>query len=117
MTVEQLSRYWEEIPIGRENAVSYFELCVKWGIAERQVRNILHDLSLFDNSDNFVLIRSARTKGFYRSDDIDEIQAYRRECLSKGKSIFAPVKKCNRILHDYGQIDLIINAFFDLLDN
>lgn len=117
MTVEQLSRYWEEIPIGMENAVSYFELCVKWGISERQVRNILHDLSLFDNSDNYVLIRSARTKGFYRSDDIDEIQAYRRECLSKGKSIFALVKKCNRILHDYGQIDLIINAFFDLLDN
>lgn len=117
MTVEQLAHYWDEIPTSKENAVSYFELCVKWGINERQVRRILHDLSLFDNGDKYVLIRSARTKGFYRSDDIDEIQIYRRECLSKGKSIFAPVKKCNRILNDHGQIDLIIDAFFDLLDN
>lgn len=94
----RLELYWSEIPVGKENAVDYPTLCEMWSKKERAVREILHDLSLYDNGDDFVLIRSGKTKGFYKTDDIDEITAFRKECLSKGRSIFAPVKKCNRIL-------------------
>ena len=96
----KLEFYWNDIPIGKENAVEYAQLIAMWGIGERQVRNILHDLSMYDNGDDYVLIRSASGKGFYRTDNEAIIKAYRHECLNKGKSIFAPVKKINRILNE-----------------
>lgn len=97
-----LNNYWEDIPIGKENAVTYAKLCELWQCRERAARDILHKLSGFDNGDNFVLIRSSRCKGFYRTDDESEIKAYKKECLNKGRSIFAPVKKINRVLNTNG---------------
>lgn len=95
----KLDLYWQDIPVGRENAVSYADLTAKWSDSERVVRQILHDLSAYDNGDDYVLIRSARTKGFYRTDDIEEIKTYRQECLNKGRSLFAPIKKINRVIN------------------
>lgn len=69
-----------------------------WGMSERQARKTLHDLSLYDSGDDFILIRSSGKKGFYKTDNLDEIKAYKKECLNKGRSIFAPVKKINRVL-------------------
>lgn len=91
--------YWNEIPEGKENAKTYDDLAVAWGISEkRKIRAILHELQCHDNGDDFILIRSSKTKGFYKTNDEEEIKAYKAECLSKGKSIFAPVRKINRIL-------------------
>lgn len=90
--------YWNSIPIGKENAIDYPTLALEWGRNERTVRRILHDLSCFDNGDNYILVRSASKKGFYRTDDSATIRAYRKECLNKGKSIFAPIKKIDRII-------------------
>lgn len=94
--------YWDEIPIGKENAVTYDDLREMWHKCKREVRRLLHELSLYDNGDNYILIRSGKTRGFYKTDDLDEIAAYRKECINKGRSVFAPVKKCNRVLNDYG---------------
>lgn len=94
----KLEELWNSIPIGEENAITYNELCMIWGRNKRAVRNLLHELSCFDNKDNYILIRSAKKKGFYRTDDADTIKAYKRECLSKGRSIFAPIRKINRVL-------------------
>lgn len=90
--------FWNDIPVGKENAVTYSELCARWGCNTRQARQILHDLSATDNGDNYILIRSGGCKGFYKTDDENEIRAYKRECINKGRSVFAPVKKINRVL-------------------
>lgn len=100
---EQLSLYWEDIPNGKENAITYAELCCLWEVSERAARAILHELSCYDNGDNFILIRSSSGKGFYKTDDENEMQAYKRECLNKGRSVFAPVKKINRVLNTNSQ--------------
>lgn len=94
-----LERYWDDLPIDKCNAVSYDTLKQWWFTNERGVRLILHALSSFDNGDNFVLIRSGKSKGFYKTDDMEEIRAYKQECLNKGRSVFAPVRKINRILN------------------
>lgn len=94
-----LNVFWEDIPVGKENAITYAELCELWQCAERQARETLHSLSRYDNGDNYILIRSSSCKGFYRTDDESEIKAYKRECLNKGRSVFAPVKKINRVLN------------------
>ncbi len=95
----KLALYWHEIPIGKENAITYPELCAAWNMTERQARKTLHELSGFDNGDDYILIRSSNNKGFYKTDDETEIKAYKRECLNKGRSVFAPVKKINRVLN------------------
>lgn len=102
--------YWEDIPIGKENALEYGELCYIWRCDQRKARAILHELSLYDNGDNYILIRSGKCKGFYKTDDESEIQAFKRECLNKGRSVFAPVKKINRVLNaDTEQLSLTNN--------
>lgn len=105
-----LGAYWDDIPINKENAVDYPTLCLRWGMRERQVRSILHELSCYDNGDDFVLIRSGKSKGFYKTDDKSEIAKYRKECLNKGRSIFAPVKKCNRILNSVPEQTELFNG-------
>lgn len=100
MKEHSLEMYWRTIPIGKENALTYSDLRIRWNVNERSARKILHDLSLYDSGDDFILIRSARSKGFYRTDDKDEMEAYKNECLAKGRSIFAPVKKINRVLFE-----------------
>lgn len=94
----KLELFWNDIPIGKNNAIYYPELMKLWGMSERKVRMMLHELSCFDNGDDYILVRSASGKGFFRTDDVKIIQAYRKECLNKGKSIFAPVRKINRVL-------------------
>lgn len=94
----RLENFWNDIPVGRKNAVTYPALCAMWFCTERKARSILHELSRWDNGDSYVLIRSSKNKGFYRTNDAAEINAYRLECLAKGRSIFAPIRKCNRVL-------------------
>lgn len=96
--MKHIELYYNDIPYGRENACTYDDLCALWNCTPRKARAILHEISLHDAGDDYIVIRSAKGKGFYKTDDLDEIAAYRKECLSKGRSIFAPVKKCNRIL-------------------
>ncbi len=104
-----LEMYWRAIPIGRENALTYHDLRIRWNVTERRARSILHELSLYDSGDDFILIRSARSRGFYRTDDKAEMKAYKRECLAKGRSIFAPVKKINRVLNENDEQFSLIN--------
>lgn len=95
-----MEHFWNDIPIGRENAITYPELCALWGCTERRVRYILHELSYWDNNDNFILIRSSRSKGFYKTDNVQEIERYRIECTNKAKRTFAPLRKIRRVLKE-----------------
>jgi hypothetical protein len=95
--MRELSYYWDSIPIGKPNRKTYTELGDAWGVSRRTVRLILHRLSELDNGDGLILIRSATTRGFYRTDDPEEIEIYRREVMSKATSLFAPLKKIRRV--------------------
>lgn len=94
-----LEKLWNDLPIGKANAFTYSKLCELWQCDERTARARLQKLSRYDNGDNYILIRSSGGKGFYKTDDEDEIKAYKRECINKGRSVFAPVKKINRVLN------------------
>lgn len=96
--MENLELYWSAIPTEKEKAITYPELCEKWECSERTVRRILHDLSYEDNGDNYVLIRSSQGKGFYKTDNVAEIEKYRKECSNRARRTFAPLKKIDRIL-------------------
>lgn len=93
-----LERYWHTIPVGRKNRVTYDQLCESWGLSRRMVRVILNQLATWDNGDDFVLVRSSSSRGFWRTNDRDEIRRYRREPLSRAKSYLRQLDKPNRIL-------------------
>ena len=110
MTEERLEKYWNDLPIGRENAYSYGMLCAIWKMDKRQVRALLHELSRYDNGDNLILIRSSSGTGFYRTDNPDDIKAYRAECLSRGRKTLAPLRKIDRVLEPCdGQLNMVNN--------
>lgn len=96
----ELREYWESVPIGYSNRATYADLMDAWGVSRRCVRSILHRLSEQDNGDGYVLIRSATSKGFYRTDDRAEIERYGLEVTSRATSHFAPLKKVRRILSE-----------------
>ena len=106
MNETTLAVYWNMLPVGRDRAASYEDLQLYWSADARRVRKILEELSRFDNGDNYVLIRSSRGIGFYRTDDPDDIAAYKREVKSRVRKISAPLKKINRVLNDILPADI-----------
>lgn len=93
----KLELFWSEIPEGKENAVTRQQLCAMWDMSDRQARKVLQQLSHYDNGDDYILIRSGMSKGFYKTTEPAEIAAYRKECLNKGRAHFAPLRKINRL--------------------
>lgn len=97
--MKQLAEYWDDIPVGKAKAYTYTDLCFLWNCNSRKARAILHELSLYDSGDDYILIRSSGCRGFYKTDNAAEIRAYKRECLNRGRNVFAPIKKINRVLN------------------
>lgn len=93
-----MNKYWEDIPIGKENAASYSDLMTVWGLSKRGVRDRLHELSKYDSDDGMILIRSSKSRGFYRTDNHEQIAAYRREVYNRACHTFAPLRRIDRIL-------------------
>lgn len=112
--IDYRETFWRDIPVGKENSITYDALRVLWGMNNRAVRLLLRELSCYDNGDDYILIRSGGNKGFYKTDDPQEIIKYKRECINKGRALFAPVKKINRVLNSSagGQLNLINNLRF-----
>lgn len=109
MDETKLELYWTEIPVGKENAITYEQLCIIWKKNERAVRRILHELSGYDNGDDYILIRSSHGKGFYKTTDPHDIEAFRKECIGRGKHVFAPVRKIDRVLKTDNQLSFVNN--------
>lgn len=108
--MENLNTYWNSIPIGYENRKTYAELCDEWGMNKRGVRLVLHRLAASDNGDGMILIRSAYSTGFYRTDDPAEIERYRREVISRASNTFSMLRKINRIMgEDNSQLKIELN--------
>ena len=104
-----LTQYWEMIPVGKKNRVTYSELCDLWGMSKRMVRLILNRLASWDNGDQYILVRSSSARGFWRTSDKDEIRRYRREPLSRAKSYLKQLDKINRVLWEdpnQGKLDI-----------
>lgn len=63
------------IPYGRENAVSRFYLSKITGLPDRQLRIEIKKLIRQGNA----ILSSSSAKGYWRSEDIDEIEEFIRE--------------------------------------
>ena len=101
--IEKLLLYWEDIPKEKHNAVTYQQLMKKWNVSKRNTREILSALARFDNGTDEILIRTSHRSGFYKTADLEQIEEFRDETLSRGLSCLAPLKKMNRVLKKFGR--------------
>ncbi len=90
------------IPIGAWNAISRQELSNLWGLSDRSARLVIAELRKMDFGDNFIIVSYSDGKGYYKTSDIAEIEAFAAEMRSRALNIFAPLKKANRIIREYG---------------
>lgn len=94
-----LEKMYDSIPVGKENAISKERLQELWGFTnERAVRKTIAELRKLDNGDNFIIVSTSGCKGFYKTDDPEDILRYKKETLNRAKHTFAPLGKVNRIL-------------------
>lgn len=94
----QLLAYYNDLPIGKKNAVTKEQLQCKWNMSERAVRKIISDLRAMDIEDDYVIVSLSTGKGYYKTNDIGEIRAFRKEVTNRGRHTFKPLRKVNRIL-------------------
>lgn len=89
------------LPIGAWNAISRQELSNLWGLSDRSARLVIAELRKMDFGDNYIIVSYSDGKGYYRTADIAEIEAFAAEMRSRALNIFAPLKKANRIIKEY----------------
>lgn len=105
--LQTLEEYARKIPIGRDNAVSRAELSARWGVPDRTVREIIHDIREAHNGEwdstpkairDFAVLSASRELpgGYWRSDDPDEIARYNREVESRAQEVLRTWQKVPR---------------------
>lgn len=94
----KLIDYYNDIPVGKRNAITKEKLIDKWEMPERTVRRIIRELRLQDFDDDYIIVSRSKGKGYYKSNDLKEIEEYKKEVLNRGRHTFAPLAKVNRIL-------------------
>ena len=87
-----MGRY-NDIPIGKENAITRAELARLWGVSDRKARLIIAELRAEDNGDGFVIVAFSSGKGYFRTNDVREIRRFHREMSKRARRTFAPLKR------------------------
>lgn len=92
---------YNDIPIGKHNAVTRAQLCKKWGVDDRTVRLRIAALRAEDNGDDYIIVSHSRggVSGYWRTDQADEIQHFFNETKKRAINTFKPLKKMRRVLN------------------
>lgn len=97
-----------DIPIGRMNAILKTELCNLWNVDERTVRATIARMRQ-ETGDGFAILSSSTSPaGFWRSNDIGEIQRFISETTARARNTLAALEDARRVLkeaegrRDYG---------------
>lgn len=89
-----------DIPIGRENAILREELQSKKNLDNRSVRAAIARLRR-DAGDGYAILSSSTSPaGYWRSDDIDEIQRFISETTSRARNTLAALEDAKRVLRE-----------------
>ena len=90
----------DDIPIGRENAILREELQSKKNLDNRSVRAAIARLRR-DAGDGYAILSSSTSPaGYWRSDDIDEIERFISETTSRARNTLAALEDAKRVLRE-----------------
>jgi len=82
----------EDIPIGRENAISRKDLAKLWNVSDREARKYIADLRTVDDGSGYVIVSVSRFSGYYRSNDVQEIRWFIAEMTKRIRNIVKAIK-------------------------
>ena len=88
----------DDIPIGAENAITREALARKWNTNDRTAREIIAKLRADDNGDGYVIVSHSNGRGYYRTDNIEQIRHFKNEMEKRARNTFLPLRKARRIL-------------------
>lgn len=91
----------EFIPIGKDNSISSGELSDLLGISNRDVRRSIERYR--ENRHEYVIISSSHCKGYYRTKNKEEIEAFIKEMDNRAKKIFYNTKQARIFASEIGQ--------------
>lgn len=106
--MKTLEEMYNDIPIGKRNAISRQALTQLWGISDRAARQKISEMRRQDNGDNYAIISTSNGRGYYKTDNIKDILAFKKETTARGKQTFNALRKINRILQtNTNQMELV----------
>ena len=91
-----------DIPVGRDFAISRAALARKWGVSDRKARHMIAQLRADDNGDDLVIVSHSSGSGYFRTNNPAEIEHFVREMTKRARNTFAPLKKARRVLKEGG---------------
>lgn len=87
----------EDIPIGRDKAISRKNLAALWGVSDREARRIVSELRTIDDGTDYVIVSNSRFSGYFRTNDPEEIRRFRFEMLRRISSTRKAIKVAERV--------------------
>lgn len=88
----------EHIPIGRDNAITRQRLCDITGQNDREVRRQISELRAHDDETNLVIVSVSNGRGYYRSDQPDDIRHFVAEMQKRNRMVYQAIKIAKRVL-------------------
>ena len=93
----------EDIPFGRENALSAEQLSAAWDCNPRAAREAVAKLRAQPSPDGFVICSDTRSAGFWWSNDPEEIRAFVTSMERRAKSTFLALRAARAALEEIEQ--------------
>ncbi len=87
----------EDIPVGRENAISRKNLAAFWGVSDREARRIVSALRTIDDGTDYVIVSVSRFSGYYRTNNPDEIDHFRNEMVKRIRSTRKAIEVAEKV--------------------
>lgn len=88
----------ETIPVGRENAVTRSRLCELTGASDREVRRQISQLRSEKSEDDMVIVSVSRNRGYYRTDNPEEIAHFIAEMRKRIRATRYAIKTAEAAL-------------------
>ena len=94
-----------DIPLGRQNAISRKALAKMWKCSERDVRRFVANLRRVPGGDGCAILSTSSTSpvGYWRSDNPAEIQAFILETENRARHTFLSLRDARRVLNSIKQ--------------
>lgn len=89
-----------KIPFGRENAIKRDVLAEELGISDRKVRKHIEKA----RASGFMIVNSGDGKGYYQTDDLDEISEQYWKDTSRAMAVLSRRKPMREVLKAAGRV-------------
>ena len=87
----------EDIPVGRDKAISRKNLAALWGVSDREARRIVSELRTIDDGTDYVIVSNSRFSGYFRTNDPEEIKHFRNEMINRIRSTRKAIEVAEKV--------------------